>query len=110
MSFDDHLADRTRHHLAKQKGLIEKKMFGGIGFLLNGNMCCGVLGDELIVRLNPEKADEVLAQKHTRIFDFSGRPMKGWIFVDPKGLAKESDLQTWLEIALEYAKNLPVKT
>ena len=109
MAFNDKLADRIRKQLAGQKGLTEKKMFGGIGFLLNGNMCCGVIGEDLVLRLDPAQTGEALAHKHTRIFDFSGKPMKGWIYVGPKAVETESDLKGWVEIGLKYAASLPSK-
>jgi TfoX/Sxy family transcriptional regulator of competence genes len=77
MAFDDGLAERIRKRLAGQKGLTEKKMFGGLAFLLNGNMCYGVHRSQLIVRLDPAQTGTALAEPHTRIFDLSGCPMKG---------------------------------
>lgn len=109
MAFDDKLAERIRKQLGKRRGLAEKKMFGGLAFLLNGNMCCGVHGQEMIVRLDPQQTDEALREKHTRIFDLSGRPMKGWILVQPKGLATEAALEKWVQVGVEYATSLPVK-
>ena len=79
MAFDERLAERIRGALGRRKGIAEKKMFGGIGFLLNGNMCVGVHHDELIVRVPPEDTEKVLTRANTRRFDLSGgRPMKGW--------------------------------
>lgn len=109
MVFDDQLADRIRQQLGNCRGLTEKKMFGGLAFLLNGNMCCGVHGQELIVRLDPAQTAQALSQQHTRIFDLSGRPMKGWILVQPKGLADEADLAKWVNVGVEYASMLPAK-
>lgn len=109
MAFDVELADRIRKTLGKRKGLVEKKMFGGIAFLLNGNMCCGVHGKEMIVRINPDETDKTLKERHTRIFDITGRPMKGWILVGPKGLAKDVDLADWVTVAVRYASSLPAK-
>jgi hypothetical protein len=109
MAFDDKLADRIRKQLGKRRGLTEKKMFGGLAFLLNGNMCCGVHGQEMIVRLDPEQTDEALRERHTRIFDLSGRPMKGWILVQSKGLTTEAALAKWIKIGLKYASSLPAK-
>jgi len=109
MAFDIQLADRIRKTLAKQKGLAEKKMFGGIGFLLNGNMCCGVIGAEMVLRLDPEQTEKALSHKYTRIFDFSGRPMKGWIYVGGKAIEKGNDLKHWLRIGTKYASSLPPK-
>jgi hypothetical protein len=109
MAFDIILADRIRRQLGRQTALTEKKMFGGIGFLIKGNMCCGVLGDEVIIRLDPEQAELALREKHTRVFDFSGRPMKGWIFVDAGGVKTANDLKRWVDVALTYCKSLPAR-
>jgi hypothetical protein len=110
MAFDERLAGRIRNQLGKKKGLTEKKMFGGIAFLLNGNMSCGVHGEELIVRLSPDETDAALAQKHTRIFDLSGgRPMKGWLLVKPEGLKSDKDLAKWVDTGVAYAASLPPK-
>jgi len=110
MAFDEKLAARIRTHLGKRKGLVEKKMFGGVAFLVNGNMTCGVHDKELIVRLAPEDTDKALARKNTRVFDLSGgRPMKGWILVDPAGLRTEQDLAEWVDTGVKYAASLPPK-
>lgn len=109
MAFNEHLAWRVRKRLAAQKGLTEKRMFGGLAFLLNGNMCCGVHQRELIVRLNPAQTDIALAEPHTRIFDLSGRPMRGWILVEPAGLADDPALAKWLRFGTTYAASLPKK-
>lgn len=109
MAFDDRLADRVRKQLGKRAGLSEKKMFGGLAFLLNGNMCCGVHGGELIVRLDPEATAAALTRPHVRVFDLSGRPMKGWILVGPAGLGNEQALAGWVRTAVEYASALPKK-
>jgi TfoX/Sxy family transcriptional regulator of competence genes len=109
MAFDEALAVRIRKHFAGQKGLTEKKMFGGLAFLLNGNMCCGVHRHELIVRLDPAQTSTALAEPHTRIFDLSGRPMNGWILVEPAGLADEPSLAKWLRFGTKFAASLPKK-
>ncbi len=109
MAFDEKLAARIRKGLGKRAGLIEKQMFGGVAFLLHGNMCVGLHKDEMIVRLNPEDTDQALREKHTRLFDLTGRPMKGWILVGPKGLATEAALGKWVAIGLTYAATLPPK-
>lgn len=109
MPFDAVLADRLRKRLGRRKGATEKQMFGGIAFLLGGNMCCGVHGNELIVRLDPADTERALSQPHTRPFDLTGRPMKGWILVGPKGLATETALGKWVATAAEYAGSLPPK-
>ena len=109
MAFDDTLADRIRKRLGKRAGLAEKKMFGGIAFLLNGNMCVGVHGRDLIVRLDPEQTEKALSEPSTRRFDLTGRPMKGWILVEPGGLASDADLKKWIDIATKFAGSLPKK-
>jgi len=109
MAFDSALAERIRKGLGKRAGLTEKKMFGGLAFLMRGNMCCGVHGSELIVRLDPAESDRALKQPHTRLFDISGRPMKGWLLVGPGGVATDADLGRWVERAAGYAGSLPPK-
>jgi hypothetical protein len=109
MAFDEKLAARIRTALGKRAGLTEKRMFGGLAFLLRGNMCVGVHQSEMIVRLAPEDTDAALAEPHTRVFDLTGRPMKGWILVEPKGLASEPALEKWIERAAKFAASLPSK-
>lgn len=108
MPFDEGLANRIRRSLGRRKGLVEKKMFGGVAFLLNGNMCVGVHKSDLIVRVPPEETETVLAQPHTRRFDLTGRPMKGWILVQGPGLT-EVALNKWVDLATTYARSLPAK-
>ncbi len=109
MSYDAKLAERVRALLASEGGIVEKKMFGGLAFLLFGNMCCGVLQEELIVRVPLEETDRVLNEAHTRAFDFTGRPMRGWVVVEPAGFAKEATLARWIERCLAFASTLPAK-
>lgn len=110
MAFDEKLAGRVRTRLGRRKGLVEKKMFGGLAFLLNGNMCCGVHGGELIVRLDPEMTESALARSHTRVFDLSGgRAPKGWILVGPGGVKGDAALAGWIRLGVDYASSLPKK-
>jgi len=109
MAYDEKLADRIRKRLGQRAGLTEKKMFGGIGFMLNGNMCCGVHGQEMIVRIDPEKTDQTLGERHTRAFDLTGRAMKGWILVAPDGLSNDAALAKWVRTSANYAATLPGK-
>jgi TfoX/Sxy family transcriptional regulator of competence genes len=109
MAFDEDLAARIRAHLGKRTGLVEKRMFGGIAFLLKGNMCCGIHRDALIVRLDPAETDRALSKPHTRVFDLTGRPMKGWVLVESAGLATGAQLTSWINEAAEYAGSLPGK-
>ena len=109
MSYDENLAQRIRKLLAGQPGRTEKRMFGGVSFMLQGNMACGVLKEEMIVRIDPEEHDVAVAKPHVRTFDFSGRPMKGWIMVAPGAHASEEGLQAWVQQGVRYALSLPPK-
>jgi hypothetical protein len=109
MAFDTALADRIRKRLARRKGVAEKRMFGGIAFLVNGNMCVGVHGNDMIVRLDPADTERALAERHTKVFDLTGRPVKGWILVQPKGLATAASLGKWVTRGLAFAASLPAK-
>lgn len=108
MAYDEALADRVRALLAGRTDVGERKMFGGLTFLVGGNMCCGVNGDELIVRLDPEREDEALARPHARPMDFTGRPMRGFVTVRPEGL-DGGRLEQWVEDAVARAASLPPK-
>jgi TfoX/Sxy family transcriptional regulator of competence genes len=109
MAFDENLAGRIRAHLGTRTDVAERKMFGGIIFMLQGNMCCGVHRDALIVRLGPAEAGAALREPYTRVFDLTGRPMKAWVLVDAKGLAKDAQLGKWLDRAAKWAGSLPPK-
>lgn len=109
MSFDEDLAGRVRLALGARKGLTEKKMFGGLAFLLNGNMCCGVLRKDLILRLDADRAGDALAEPHTRVFDFTGRPMRGWVVVGPAGCRDDGALADWVGQSAAFAASLPPK-
>jgi len=109
MAFDESLAERIRKRLGGRSGVIEKKMFGGLAFLVRGNMCVGVHRDSMIVRLAPDDTDDALTKPHVRIFDLSGRPMKGWLLVDAPGLNTDARLQKWIDVAFKYAGSLPAK-
>jgi hypothetical protein len=109
MAFDEGLADRLREVLNGLAGLTERRMFGGVGFLLHGNMVCGVLGDRLIVRIGSEAYDAVLGEDHVESFDPTGRPMRGWVYVDGDGVAENADLSAWLDRAVEFVLTLPPK-
>lgn len=109
MAYDEDLADRVREQLASEPAVTEKAMFGGLAFLLKGNMAVGLSGDELMVRVGPDASDDALARPHTRPFDMTGRPMKGWILVAPEGVAEERDLSAWVARGVDYARSLPAK-
>lgn len=109
MTFSQSLADRVRHTLRNHRGITEKKMFGGVGFLLNGNLLVCVWKSSLIVRLGADQASVALKQPHVREFDVTGRPMKGWIMVEPDGLESDGQLFGWVERATEFVETLPGK-
>ena len=109
MAYDEELAERVRRALAPREGLSEKKMFGGIAFMLRGNMACGIVKDELMVRVGPERYDDALARPHARPMDFTGRAMRGMVYVTPEGLRSDTDLSVWLQRGLEFAESLPPK-
>lgn len=109
MAFDEKLAARVRAQLGKRRDVTEKKMFGGLAFLLRGNMCVGVHGSEMIVRLAPDETERALKSANTRRFDLTGRPMQGWILVELKGLATDATLGKWVATAVKFAESLPAK-
>jgi hypothetical protein len=109
MPYDEGLAQRVREALADSRGIREKRMFGGIAFLLNGNMAVGVVRDSLMVRVGPEEYEFLLRQPHARVMDFTGRPMKGFLFVGAQGLASDADLCRWVGYGTAYARSLPGK-
>jgi TfoX/Sxy family transcriptional regulator of competence genes len=109
MAYDERLADRIRGALAGWKAVSEKRMFGGIAFLLQGKMCCGVIKDLLVLRLGPQGAKIALRRPHAREMDFTGRPMKGMVYVEPEGIPTDIELQGWLEQAVQFAQTLPEK-
>jgi TfoX/Sxy family transcriptional regulator of competence genes len=110
MAYSEALAQRIRSEIEGLPGLIEKKMFGGISFLLNGNMACGVIGDEMIVRVGVERHDEAMAYPTTRPFDMTGKPMAGWVVVSSDGLQDEQEVREWVRWGIDYASNLPPKS
>jgi TfoX/Sxy family transcriptional regulator of competence genes len=109
MPYDENLAQRVRQLLKRRKRFSERKMFGGICFMLGGNMCCGITERELMLRLGPERAEQALCEPHTREMDFTGRPMKGMIYVEPEGFREEDDLKFWVRLAADFAGSLPPK-
>jgi TfoX/Sxy family transcriptional regulator of competence genes len=109
MAYDESMAYRVREALAQQEGVTERKMFGGLAFMVKGHMCCGVMQDHLMVRVGPQQYEEALAQPHAREMDFTGRPMKGIVWVDPPGYATDEDLRTWVGQGLAFVTSLPPK-
>ena len=109
MPYDEMLVERVRGALKGNRNVKERKMFGGLTFMLQGNMCCGVAGDRLMVRVGAEKYDEALRQKHAQLMDFTGRPMKGMVFVEPAGLESTKNLEAWVQRGVDFALSLPAK-
>ena len=109
MPFDEALAQRAREVLSGQGDVTEKKMFGGLAFLLGGHMCCGILGSELMVRVGAEAYAHALAQAHARPMDFTGKPLKGMVYVAESGLRTEKALSTWVNRGAGFVRKLPPK-
>ncbi len=109
MAYDEGLAQRIQEALADADGLTERRMFGGIAFMLHGNMAVGVSGDELMVRVGPDRYDDALAQPHARVFDMNGRVMRGWVVVASEGIADDAALDAWIQRGADYARSLPPK-
>jgi TfoX/Sxy family transcriptional regulator of competence genes len=109
MAYDEGLAQRIREQVGDLPGLSEMKAFGGLSFLVNGNMAVGVIKDEMMVRVGPEKFDDAVASPHARPFDMTGKPLKGWILVAPQGYAEDQDLDRWIEQGVAFAQTLPPK-
>ena len=109
MAFDKILAGRIRDALALKRGVEEKKMFGCICFMLNGNAMAGVWKDSLIARHGPDKGEAALLEPHVRQFDITGRPMRNWVVVEPEGIEDDEQLADWIERAMKFVKTLPGK-
>ena len=108
MAYDEVVAHRVRELIIAHNP-VEKKMFGGVAFMIGGNMAVGVNKDQLMVRVGPEHHDEAVSQPHARIMDFTGKPMRGWIIVDPPGYESDDDLANWVRQGVDFAKTLPPK-
>lgn len=108
MAYNEKLAERIRAELDRIP-IVEKKMFGGVGFLVHGNMACGVHKQSMIVRVDPNKHSALLKKPHARPFDITGKPMKGWLMVEPDGCKTAKQLSTWVKEGVEFALTLPPK-
>jgi TfoX/Sxy family transcriptional regulator of competence genes len=109
MAYNEHLADRIRDAFGVRNNLEERKMFGGIAFMVGGHMCVGIIGDSLMVRLGVEEARAWLTKPHVRPMDFTGRPMKGYLYVDAPGLKTAKQLKGWIDRAVAFGATLPPK-
>jgi TfoX/Sxy family transcriptional regulator of competence genes len=109
MAFDEALAYRIRDILSDRTDVVEKKMFGGLTFMVSGNMCVGVSKERLMVRVGPDQFADSIAQAHARPMDMQGKPMKGFIFVDADGFASDEDLNAWVQRGLNFVHTIPAK-
>jgi TfoX/Sxy family transcriptional regulator of competence genes len=109
MACDEGLAERVRVLLAGECGVSEKKMFGGMAFMLRGNMAVGVINDDLMVRVGPEAHPALVREPHAREMDFTGKPMKGFVYVGSEGIASDFDLRRWVQRGVTFAATLPPK-
>lgn len=109
MAFDEGLAERVRGIVGPGPDMSERRMFGGLCFMSNGNMCFGIVGSELMVRVGADAYAEALALSHAREMDFTGKSMRGMVYVAEDGIAEDEDLAEWLQRGLDYAGSLPPK-
>ncbi len=109
MAFDEELASRIRDRIAERSDVTERRMFGGLAFLVRGHMCCGIVGDDLVVRVGPEKYERSLEEPHARPMDFTGRPLAGMVYVAPAGVRTARALAGWIERGLRFVETLPPK-
>ncbi len=109
MAFDEGTAQRLRDAFTHRRGVSEKKMFGGVAFMLRGHMCCGVVGDVLMARVGPDQYDAALTRPHARKMDFTGKPMNGFVYVDPPGFETDSALEDWIATCERFISTLPSK-
>jgi TfoX/Sxy family transcriptional regulator of competence genes len=109
MAFDETLAARIRQNLVRHKNVENKKMFGGIGILLNGNMLVGVWKDSLIARVGSDEHEHAVLEPHVEEFNITGKPMKGWVLVEPQGVVDDEQLNEWIQRALKFVGKLPAK-
>ena len=109
MAYDAVLAQRIAVLLKRKKQLVQKQMFGGLCFLVNGKMCCGIIGNKLVARVGPERYESALTQPYVKSMDFTGRPLKGFLYVLPRGVQDPAALKVWIDRSFQYAESLPSK-
>lgn len=110
MAYDEALAQRIRDVLKRRRGFTERKMFGGIAFMRNGHLCCGVIENKLMLRLGETGALDALRRDHTSPMDFTGNVMKTMVYIEPGGLRSDASMRRWIDESIEFAKTLPKKT
>lgn len=109
MAYDKGLAERLDEYFQGRSDVDVKKMFGGLCFMMSNHMCCGIVGDTLMARVGPHNYQECLSKKHVKEMDFTGKAMKGMVFVSPEGLENDADLKGWLGVCEAFVKLLPPK-
>lgn len=109
MSFDEGLAQRVREQFAERSDVVEKRMFGGLCFMVSSHMCCGIVDSTLMLRVGPDQYESLLREKHAREMDFTGKAMKGMLYIDPEGISEELELSQWLGYAIDFVESLPPK-
>jgi TfoX/Sxy family transcriptional regulator of competence genes len=109
MAFDEDVAKRVRDVLSKECTVTERRMFGGLAFMVRGHMCCGIIGEDLVVRVGPGQHQQALAESHARAMDFTGRPMRGFIYVSPLGYRSKANLRNWIRRGLRFVSSLPAR-
>jgi TfoX/Sxy family transcriptional regulator of competence genes len=109
MAYSERLAERIRNALVRRKHVEERKMFGGVGFLLNGNLLVGVWKESLVVRLGEQEGEEALKEPHVKEFDITGKPMRNWVLVGPEGIQNDEQLSAWIQRAVKFVGRLPAK-
>lgn len=109
MSYDQKTAERLRRILSRRADVVEKRMFGGLCFMVNGGMCCGLTNTAFMVRVGPDRYEEALAQPHARPMDFTGRPLAGMVYVDPSGYKTDEALAKWVQRGVDFVSTLPAK-
>jgi TfoX/Sxy family transcriptional regulator of competence genes len=109
MGYNEGTAQRIRDVLGNAPGLRERRMFGGISFMLDGNMCCGVVENDLVLRVGRDRYEECLREPHVRPMDFTGRPLTGFIYVSPGGFTSETELEQWIHRSVSFVRTLPSK-
>lgn len=109
MAYSEELAERIREVIYDRPSVAERKMFGGIAWMVNGNMACGTLGDDLMVRLDRDDADLAMSQEHVGPMEFTGRPMRGFITVEAAGVETDAELERWVDAGADFAESLPAK-
>ncbi len=107
MGYDEDLAARVRGVLSERDDVLERKMFGGLAFMVSGSMCCGIVGDELMVRVGPDRYEAALSRPHARPMDFTGRPLKGMVYVGRAGLRTARDLGRWVGEGVAFVEEVP---